>query len=61
MTKIGELAQQLSSSPAGVGVLVTRLDEARAGEEPDVLPTPRVDADDLDPYPRLNIPELYLG
>ncbi|HEX4248312.1 MAG TPA: hypothetical protein VH008_10635 [Pseudonocardia sp.] len=61
MTKIGELAQQLSSSPAGFGVLVTRLDEVRSSTEPDVPPAPRVGADQPDPYPRLNIPELYLG
>ena len=61
MTKIGELAQQLSASPAGLGVLVTRLDEPRPVGETDRPPTPRSGADQPDPYLQLNIPELYLG
>ena len=61
MTKIGELAQQLSNSPAGVGVLVTRLDEARAGDDASAVPEPRVGDDQPDPYLQLDIPELYLG
>lgn len=61
MTKIGEVVQQLSTSPAGVGVLVTRLDETRSSDEPQPLPIPRRGADQPDPYLQLNIPELYLG
>jgi hypothetical protein len=61
MTKIGELAQQLSASPAGLGVLVTRLDEPRPVLDADQLPTPRRGVDQPDPYLQLNIPELYLG
>jgi len=56
MIKIGELTQQLSVSPADVGVLVTRLDEELPAEQPSIdLP------DELDAYARLPMPELYLG